>query len=202
MRTLLGFKIKGIIDAGELVPDDMLYKVLADRLNQDDCKNGFILDGLPRTFEQAIWLDEQFLGPSIAIEVTVPEEEIYKRVTGRRSCKDKDCGEIFNIYTRKPKQENICDKCGSELIWRKDDQNEEAVQKRIDTYHEKSDAITQHYKDQGTYYEVENIDVDKAVKDIEKITGLSSILKFIGKAEDSVMRTLNDLLIKPKGRIR
>jgi len=135
-------KIDSYVAKGNLFPDELMFEILKKRLEKEDCKNGFILDGFPRTIPQVDLLDS-FTNIDHAIEIIVSEEEIIKRLSGRRTCEK--CGGIFNIYTfPKPKQENICDTCGEKLHER-DDQAPEAIKTRIKVYHKQTKPILERY---------------------------------------------------------
>lgn len=144
--TELGMEAKKYMDQGQLVPDELTVRILLDRVAQDDCKNGYVLDGFPRTIPQAEVLDAELtkLGDQIdfAIDVDVPDENIVKRMSGRRACVA--CGATYHIVHIPPKQEGICDKCGSELILR-DDDAPETVLKRLGVYHEQTQPLIDFY---------------------------------------------------------
>ena len=149
--TELGKKAQEYMNAGALVPDELVVDLVKDRLQQDDCKNGFLLDGFPRTIFQAEKLDE-FLSESnlkmdIVINLKVEKEALIKRLTGRRVCKD--CGASYHIVNIPPKKECVCDICGGELIQRKDD-NIETVENRINVYEEQTAPIIGYYKEAGS----------------------------------------------------
>lgn len=149
--TELGKKAKTYMDQGLLVPDELVVDLVKDRLQQDDCKNGFLLDGFPRTIFQAEKLDE-FLSESnlkmdIVINLKVEKEALIKRLTGRRVCKD--CGASYHIVNIPPKKEGVCDICGGELIQRKDD-NIETVENRINVYEEQTAPLIGYYKEAGS----------------------------------------------------
>ena len=149
--TELGKKAQEYMNAGALVPDELVVDLVKDRLQQDDCKNGFLLDGFPRTIFQAEKLDE-FLSESnlkmdIAINLKVEKEALIKRLTGRRVCKD--CGASYHIVNIPPKKEGVCDICGGELIQRKDD-NIETVENRINVYEEQTAPLIGYYKEAGS----------------------------------------------------
>ncbi|HKN18845.1 MAG TPA: adenylate kinase, partial [Dissulfurispiraceae bacterium] len=130
--TALGKEARSYMDKGELVPDSVVLGMVKERLNQDDCKKGFILDGFPRNTKQAEALDVMLASLGLplraALSVEVPFEDLMKRLTGRRTCKA--CGQMFNIYFNRPVKENTCDKCGGELFQR-DDDKEETIKKRL-----------------------------------------------------------------------
>ena len=149
--TELGKKAQEYMNAGALVPDELVVDLVKDRLQQDDCKNGFLLDGFPRTIFQAEKLDE-FLSESnlkmdIVINLKVEKEALIKRLTGRRVCKD--CGASYHIVNIPPKKEGVCDICGGELIQRKDD-NIETVENRINVYEEQTAPLMGYYKEAGS----------------------------------------------------
>ena len=144
--TELGMEAKKYVDQGQLVPDELTVRILLDRVAQDDCKNGYVLDGFPRTIPQAEVLDAELtkLGDQIdfAIDVDVPDENIVKRMSGRRACVA--CGATYHIVHIPPVKEGICDKCGSELILR-DDDAPETVLKRLGVYHEQTQPLIDFY---------------------------------------------------------
>lgn len=144
--TELGMEAKKYMDQGQLVPDELTVRILLDRVAQDDCKNGYVLDGFPRTIPQAEVLDSELtkLGDKIdyAINVDVPDENIVKRMSGRRACVT--CGATYHIVHIPPKQEGICDKCGSKLILR-DDDAPETVLKRLGVYHDQTQPLIDFY---------------------------------------------------------
>ena len=149
--TELGKKAQEYMNAGALVPDELVVDLVKDRLQQDDCKNGFLLDGFPRTIFQAEKLDE-FLSESnlkmdIVINLKVEKEALIKRLTGRRVCKD--CGASYHIVNIPPKKEGVCDICGGELIQRKDD-NIGTVENRINVYEEQTAPLIGYYKEAGS----------------------------------------------------
>lgn len=149
--TELGKKAQEYMNAGALVPDELVVDLVKDRLQQDDCKNGFLLDGFPRTIFQAEKLDE-FLSESnlkmdIVINLKVEKKALIKRLTGRRVCKD--CGASYHIVNIPPKKEGVCDICGGELIQRKDD-NIETVENRINVYEEQTAPLIGYYKEAGS----------------------------------------------------
>ncbi|MBR1439791.1 MAG: adenylate kinase [Lachnospiraceae bacterium] len=145
-NTPLGQEAKKYMDEGKLVPDELTVKILLDRVAQDDCKNGYVLDGFPRTIPQAEVLDQELtkLNDQIdyAIDVDVPDENIVKRMSGRRACLT--CGATYHIEHIPPKQEGICDKCGSELVQR-DDDKEETVLNRLKVYHDQTQPLIDYY---------------------------------------------------------
>ena len=148
--TELGKKAKAFMDQGLLVPDELTVDLVMDRISQPDCKEGYILDGFPRTIPQAEALTEALAkkGEAIdfAIDVDVPDEKIVTRMAGRRACIK--CGMTYHIVYAAPKKEGICDKCGAELVLR-DDDKPETVQKRLAVYHEQTQPLIDYYKAQG-----------------------------------------------------
>lgn len=143
--TEMGLKAKAYIEAGNLVPDEVVIGIIHERLAQDDCKNGYILDGFPRTIPQAEALDKMVKIDRV-IDIEVSEELIMKRLSGRRVCSG--CGASYNVNTRKSKVEGICDTCGGTLVQRKDDQPE-TVKARLKVYHEQTEPLVDYYKKQG-----------------------------------------------------
>lgn len=154
--TELGKKAQGYMDQGLLVPDELVCDLVVDRIHKDDCKEGYVLDGFPRTIPQANALDAALAenGEKIefAIDIEVPDKNIIRRMSGRRSCKD--CGAIFHVVYNPPKKEDECDVCGGELVLR-DDDKEETVKKRLDVYHEQTAPLIEHYKEAGSLYEID-----------------------------------------------
>ena len=148
--TELGMEAKKYMDQGLLVPDELTVRILLDRVAQDDCKNGYVLDGFPRTIPQAEVLDSELtkLGDHIdyAINVDVPDENIVKRMSGRRACLT--CGATYHIEHVPPKKEGICDVCGSELVLR-DDDKPETVKNRLNVYHEPTQPLIDFYTEKG-----------------------------------------------------
>ncbi len=150
--TPLGRKAKEYMDAGKLVPDEVVIGIVEDRLKQPDCKKGFILDGFPRTVPQAEALDEVLkkMGSQIdhVISIDVDEEELVTRLTGRRTCKNAACGMMYHIKFNPPKKEGVCDKCGSEL-YQRDDDNETTVRSRLATYNQATKPLIDYYTTKG-----------------------------------------------------
>ncbi len=148
--TELGMEAKKYMDQGLLVPDELTVRILLDRVAQEDCKNGYVLDGFPRTIPQAQVLDEALikLGDKIdfAIDVDVPDDNIVRRMSGRRACLT--CGATYHIEHIPPKKEGICDVCGSELVLR-DDDKAETVKNRLDVYHKQTQPLIDFYTEKG-----------------------------------------------------
>ncbi|MEU3740645.1 MULTISPECIES: adenylate kinase [unclassified Streptomyces] len=149
--TELGKQAKAFMDAGNLVPDEVTIGMAHDRMMQPDAVNGFLLDGFPRNVSQAEALDESLKtdGQKLdaVLDLEVPEDEVVKRIAGRRICRN-DSSHVFHVTYSKPKAEGVCDVCGGELYQRGDDK-EETVRKRLDVYHRETEPIIDHYKAQG-----------------------------------------------------
>ncbi|MGN0516818.1 adenylate kinase [Eubacterium sp.] len=144
--TEMGLKAKSYMDAGQLVPDEVVIGIIKDRLKDDDCKNGFILDGFPRTIPQAQALVDMGIDIDKVIDIEVPDEKITKRMSGRRVCSK--CANSYHMEYKKPKVEGICDACGGELVQRKDDAPE-TVQARLVEYHEMTEPLKGFYENLG-----------------------------------------------------
>ena len=164
--TELGKLAEKYIAKGNLVPDDVTVKVVEERLNEPDVKNGIILDGFPRTVKQAEELDKILAkkGQKVdkVINLTTPDEEIIERIVNRRVCSNQECKAVYNLILNPPKIEGICDKCGSELIVRKDD-TEETVRARLKNYFEQTSPLVEYYEKQG------NLLTEKVSKSINKL---------------------------------
>lgn len=147
-NTLLGQKVKSFMDAGKLVPDEIVLDMLFDRVSRPDCANGYVLDGFPRTIPQAEAFDKRLSDGQkvIVLNLDVKDETLIKRTAGRLSCKS--CGHIQNKFFSPPLKEGICDKCGGELIQRADDK-EEVVKERLRVYHEQTKPLIVYYQKQG-----------------------------------------------------
>lgn len=166
--TELGQKAKSYIDKGELVPDEVTIGMLLDRIAQDDCKNGYVLDGFPRTILQAESLTEALKSQGdqidFALNIDVPDEAIIERMSGRRACPK--CGATYHIVYAAPKTENICDKCGTELIIRSDDKPE-TVKDRLNVYHQQTEPLIAYYKTAGVLREVDGTqELPKVFEDV------------------------------------
>ena len=171
--TELGRQAKEYMDRGALVPDELTVKILLDRVSADDCKNGYVLDGFPRTIPQAEVLDEALtkLGDAVdlAINVEVPDENIVRRMSGRRACLK--CGATYHIEHIPPKKEGICDVCGEALVQR-DDDKPETVQKRLTVYHEQTAPLIEYYGNKKILKEVDGTkDMEAVFADITKLIG-------------------------------
>ncbi len=171
-QTELGKKAEEYIKQGLLVPDDVTMGMIKDRLSQKDVEEGAILDGFARTVVQAKALSE-FLTETrpnqkqVTIELNVPDEVIIERLSGRLTCSNKECGAIYNLKTRPPKEEGICDICGSKLS-KRDDDNEETVRKRLVVYHQNSQELLDFYENHNMLYSICPTDLDEAVSNIKQ----------------------------------
>lgn len=164
--TELGKKAKEYMDQGKLVPDDLTVELVKDRLLQDDCKNGFLLDGFPRTIYQADALENALKSMNqeldYVINIIVRKELLVERAVGRRVCKD--CGQTYHMTFNKPLKEGVCDLCGGELLQRKDDV-EETVLNRINVYQEQTEPLIDYYTKKGI---IVNIDGERPIADVGK----------------------------------
>ncbi|NWF76361.1 MAG: adenylate kinase [Nitrospirae bacterium] len=166
--TPLGKEAKAIMEKGELVPDKIVLGLVEERLKQDDCKKGFILDGFPRNTAQAEALDKLLNNIKMpldsALSVDVPKEDLMKRLTGRRTCKS--CQQMYNVYYSPPKKEGVCDKCGGELFQR-DDDKEETIRKRLDVYDAQTAPLIDYYKKKGILKSVTGVgNIDEIFKKV------------------------------------
>ena len=151
--TELGKKAKQYMDEGALVPDELILGIVADRVAQSDCANGFILDGVPRTLAQAEALEAKGIKIDYVVDIEVPDSEIEGRMTGRRVCGR--CGASYHIVAHPPKIDGICDECGGELVIRKDDAPE-TVKSRLETYHRETEPLKAFYEQRGKLLPVDN----------------------------------------------
>ena len=170
--TEMGLKAKSFMEAGTLVPDEVVIGIIQERLAKDDCQNGFILDGFPRTIPQAEALDRMGIVIDRVIDIDVADDVITQRVSGRRVCSE--CGNSYHVEFRPAKVEGVCDACGGTLVQRKDDQPETVVA-RLKEYHEKTEPLKAFYEAQGKLKSV------KAVTGIAETTKL--VLEAVGAAE-------------------
>ena len=171
--TELGMEAKKYMDEGKLVPDELTVKILLDRVAQDDCKNGYVLDGFPRTIPQAevltAALEKTNDAVDFAIDVNVPDENIVNRMSGRRACLT--CGATYHIVHIPPKQEGICDKCGSALVLR-DDDKPETVLNRLKVYHDQTQPLIDYYTEKGI---LKTVDGTKDMQEVfEQIVSILS----------------------------
>ncbi len=144
--TEMGLKAKSFIDAGQLVPDDVVIGIIKERLAKDDCANGFILDGFPRTIPQAEALDAMGVTIDRVISIEVADENIVRRMSGRRVCKA--CGSSYHLEYKKPAKDGVCNACGGELVQRKDD-HPDTVLDRLHVYHEQTEPLKDYYEKKG-----------------------------------------------------
>ena len=169
--TDLGKEAQKYMNDGKLVPDSVVIGIIRERLKEDDCKNGYLLDGFPRTIAQAEELDKILEGMNsqldVVVSIEVPDEEIVTRITGRRMCKD--CGAVFHIKFSPPKTDGVCDKCSGEL-YQRDDDNEATVRERLSAYKAQTEPLKEYYGKKGILKEVEGTgDINKIFTDIDKI---------------------------------
>ena len=157
--TPTGIKAKSYIDAGQLVPDEVIIGIVDERLSQDDCHNGYILDGVPRTIAQAEALEKAGIKFDAVISIEISEDEILRRMSGRRVCEA--CGSSYNVEAVPPRVEGICDNCGGKLIQRKDD-TPETVRERLKVYHMETEPLVDFYAARGLLKSVEVADNKEA----------------------------------------
>ena len=167
--TALGKQVKTYMDSGSLVPDDVILSIVAERVTQPDCKNGFILDGVPRTLAQAEALDAKGVQIDHVVSIEIEDAVIESRMTGRRVCTK--CGASYHITANPPKTDGICDQCGSEVTTRKDDAPE-TVRHRLEVYHAATEVLKDYYAKQGKLRLVEgNQSIEGANRDILRALG-------------------------------
>ena len=162
--TEMGVRAKSYMDEGKLVPDEVVIGIIRERLAKDDCKNGFILDGFPRTIPQAEALDNMGAAIDRVIDLEVPDEKIVERMSGRRVCES--CGASYHTLFKKPAVDGKCDKCGGTLVQRKDD-HPDTVKERLRVYHEQTEPLKAYYQKQGKLAVVEG---QEAVEDTTRLT--------------------------------
>lgn len=172
--TALGKEAKSYMDKGELVPDSVVLGMVEERLKQDDCKKGYILDGFPRNTAQAEALDKMLaslnMSLTAALSVDVPLEDLMKRLTGRRTCKG--CGQMYNVYFKAPAKEGVCDKCSGELFQR-DDDKEATIKKRLEVYTAQTEPLIGYYKSKGILKSVSGTgSIDEIFKKVTEVLGL------------------------------
>ena len=172
--TELGKEAQGYMERGELVPDSLIMGIMEERLQQDDCKQGFLLDGFPRTIPQAEELDKLLdrLGITLdgVVNLNVPREVILDRLTTRRTCED--CGAIYNVKSNPPKVEGVCDKCGGKVVQRADE-TEEAISKRLDVFNEQTAPLVGYYEKKGMLWDINATSSDEVVKVIKEKLGIA-----------------------------
>ena len=144
--TPVGLEAKRYMDAGQLVPDQVIIDIIVERLGEADCRNGFILDGVPRTIPQAEALENAGVKFDCVLDIEVPDSEIMNRMTGRRACTA--CGATYHVVAAPPKREGVCDSCGAPLVQR-DDDKPETVQSRLDVYHSQTEPLKEFYAKRG-----------------------------------------------------
>lgn len=166
--TEMGLKAKSFMDEGKLVPDEVVIGIVKERLSEDDCKKGFILDGFPRTIPQAEALDEMGIDIQYVINIDIADERIVNRMSGRRVCEG--CGRPFHLVNLKPQKDGICDDCGGTLVQRKDD-HPDTVLARLAVYHKETEPLVAYYEKQGKLVNVPGVD--------DVVTTTNAILKVI-----------------------
>ena len=162
--TEMGLRAKSYMEEGKLVPDEVVIGIIKDRLQQDDCKGGFILDGFPRTIPQAEALDKMGIVIDKVIDIEVPDEKIVERMSGRRVCES--CGASYHLLYKKPEKEGVCGKCGGALVQRKDD-HPDTVKEHLKVYHEQTEPLKAYYEKQGKLAVVEG---QEDVADTSRLT--------------------------------
>lgn len=167
--TDLGKKAEAAMKAGDLVSDDLIMGIMEERLKEDDCKAGYLLDGFPRTIPQAealkVLLEKMGEKLDFAVEIDVPREVILDRLTTRRTCSD--CGEIYNVKSNPPKVEGVCDKCGGAVVQR-DDETEEAINNRLNVYNEQTAPLVDFYQNEGMLLSVKATSSDAVIAAIKE----------------------------------
>ena len=162
--TEMGLRAKSYMEEGKLVPDEVVIGIIKERLQQDDCKGGFILDGFPRTIPQAEALDKMGVVIDKVIDIEVPDEKIVERMSGRRVCEA--CGASYHLLYKKPEKEGVCGKCGGALVQRKDD-HPDTVKERLKVYHDQTEPLKAYYEKQGKLSIVEG---QEDVADTSRLT--------------------------------
>ena len=168
--TELGKQAQDYMNRGDLVPDELIMGIMETRLQEPDCANGFLLDGFPRTIPQAealkVLLDKLGIQLDMAVNIDVPRDVILDRLTTRRTCSNSACQAIYNVKSNPPKQEGICDKCGSPVVQR-EDETEEAISKRLETYNEKTAPLIGFYEKEGMLINVNATSSDAVIDTIK-----------------------------------
>ena len=168
--TELGLKVKNFMDNGQLVPDDVVIGIVEERVARDDCKNGYILDGMPRTIPQAAALEDRGIHFDAVVSIEISDDVIEGRMTGRRVCGS--CGASYHVVANPPKVEGVCDSCGKELVIRKDD-TPETVRNRLKVFHAETEPLKDFYEKLGVLKLVEgNQPIEKATQDILAALGM------------------------------
>lgn len=165
--TPIGLKAKAFMDAGALVPDEVIIGIIAERLQEPDCAKGYILDGVPRTIPQAEAMEKGGIDIDCAVSIEVPDSVIIERMSGRRTCPN--CGASFHVVSNPPKAQGVCDSCGGELTIRKDDAPE-TVKSRLETYHRETEPLKAFYEARGKLKSVENQPSIEATTDVIRKT--------------------------------
>ena len=169
-RTPVGLQAQSYMDAGKLVPDQVIIDIIAERLEEDDCKKGYILDGVPRTIAQAEALEAAGIQFDCVLDIEVSDEEIVSRMSGRRACTD--CGATYHVKAAPPKVEGVCDACGGKLVQR-DDDKPETVQDRLSVYHAQTEPLKDFYAQRGILRKVDNQPtIEETTKAIETVLGI------------------------------
>ena len=168
--TELGKQAETAMNSGALVSDDLIMGIMGERLKEDDCKSGFLLDGFPRTIPQAdalkVLLTDMGISLDMVVNLNVPRDVVMDRLTTRRTCNNSSCQEIYNVKSNPPKQEGICDKCGSPVIQR-DDETEEAIAKRLETFTEQTAPLVDYYGKEGSLVDIQATSSDVVVQTIQ-----------------------------------
>jgi adenylate kinase len=173
--TAVGRQAKAVMEAGKLVSDDLVVAIIADRFDQADCRNGFILDGFPRTIPQAQALDKLLVSKGLkldaTIELQVPDERLIERITGRFTCAT--CGTGYHDKFQRPKKEGVCDKCGGTTFVRRPDDNVDTVKARLKAYHDQTAPLLPYYAQEGLLRVIDgDRDIDVVTRDLEATLGV------------------------------
>ena len=169
--TDIGRQAEEYMNRGDLVPDNVIMGIMEERLQQEDCRNGFVLDGFPRTIPQArelkSLLQKLNLSLDIVVNLDVPRDEIMRRLTSRRTCSNPECQAIYNVISMPPKKEGLCDICGSEIVQRQDE-TESAISNRLKTYNEKTSPLIEFYRNEGNLFTVKALQSTTVFEEIVK----------------------------------
>ena len=166
-KTPLGLKAKADMDRGELVEDNIVLNMIEDRIHDEDCREGYLLDGFPRNIAQAKMLEElDGNRPEVVLDIRVDDKILIQRLSARRIC---SCGSIYNLMNKKPRSESLCDECAGELIHR-DDDRPEVIEERLRVYHTQTEPLVDYYTDKGGYHPVDGArDVDAVFADVKNV---------------------------------